>query len=85
MKQWYRVWFLLAILWAISAIISAFQSRSGIVIGFQVFATILFAVLGIVQTLCDRKGERGRRAIQLIAILAIIVVVVVGVTLIVYF
>ena len=75
MKKWV-VWFILAGVWALAAILNAMEQRNA---WYGVIAAIIFAMLGTAQYLCDEKGVISKQAMNLLcaAVMAAAVVVVV--------
>lgn len=75
-----RLWFLLAVLWAVVAGLNAFEGRSWIVIGYNAVVAVLYAVFGLLQPYCDKMGARGeklRKGIAMAAIASILLLLVV--------
>lgn len=60
MKQW-LVYLILSGIWLITAVVNMADGRPSAVIGFNVFAAVLFAALSAGYALLSRKyGETGR-------------------------
>lgn len=72
MKKW--SWFILSACWILAAILNAYDHRSGIVVGYDIFAAAVFAVLGVAQRVCGQKGEQGKRLMKRIYLATILVV-----------
>lgn len=58
------LWFGLAAIWVLIAVLNAGRGRGGVVIGFNAFAAAVFAALGVAQILTDRKGDDGKKAMR---------------------
>ena len=50
-------WFLVAIIWAMVAVINSVQHRSPYLVTYNVLAAILFAALGLLQPYCRKRGS----------------------------
>lgn len=74
MKEWYR-WFVLSGIWVLITVLNIFSERSGVVIGYNIFAVVIFAILGIAQYFCDKKGEAGKKWLRSFYIGAVILAV----------
>ena len=68
MKKWYW-WLYLALGFAISGIAGYFAGRSVLA---AVFPAGCMALMGLLQFVCDKKGEKGKKAFQYISIAAIV-------------
>ena len=81
MKNWnlrLNFWFLLSVFWIVLAFYQVYQKGSGMVIGYNAFAAALFAVLGIVQNVCEKQGREGKKKMNQISLLAIAVVILIS-------
>ena len=76
MKQ-RTIWAILPIIWTAAGVINIIEGRaSSAVIAYDFFAAALFAILFIVQGICDKKGEKGKKLMKKIYIGAIVVIIV---------
>lgn len=74
------IWAILPIVWTAAGIINIIEGRaSSAVIAYDFFAAALFAILFIVQGICDKKGEDGKKLMKKIYIGAIALVVAIAV------
>lgn len=81
MKGWnlrLNLWFLLSAVWIILTFFQVYQNGSGIVIGYNAFAAVLFAVLGVIQNVYEKRGKEGKKKMNQISLLAIAVVILVS-------
>lgn len=76
MKQWW-MWFLQSGIWILVTIFNILDKRSSVLIGWNILAVILFTLLGVIQYVCDKKGEKGKRVFKKICIGAIVIIVIV--------
>ena len=53
MKAWYW-WLVLSGIWVLAAILNFLGERNPMVVGYDVFAALIFAGLAFVQRLCER-------------------------------
>ena len=81
MAKRYHVWWLASGLWVLIAAINAYNRQAGVVIGYNIFAAVLLALLGAAQYRCDKTGRPGKTAMAVISIVAVAIVVVVALTL----
>ena len=81
MQRWY-MWFIFAGLWTSAAIFNIYDKRGSISIGYNIFAAILFLILGIAQYYCNKKGKK---ATPLISVIAIAIVVILTLVITVFF
>ena len=70
------MYFILSALWLFIALYNVFMKRSGIVIGYNVLAAVLFALLGITQFVCSKKGQKGRQILRVVQTAAVILIAV---------
>lgn len=63
-------WFLVAIIWAMVAVINSVQHRSPYLVTYNVLAAILFAALGLLQPYCMKRGSKGKKMFHRIALAA---------------
>lgn len=63
-------WFLVAIIWAMVAVINSVQHRSPYLVTYNVLAAILFATLGLLQPYCRKRGSEGKKMFNRIALIA---------------
>ena len=66
MKKWW-MWYIQSGIWALVLIINLIDKRSDIVIYFNIFVVSMFSIMGIVQYLCEKKGEKGKLLFKRIA------------------
>lgn len=84
MKKWW-LWFILSGIWILVAIFNVLDKRSSVTIGFNIFVVVFFAVLGITQYFCDKKGEKGKKLFNQICmgataiVVLLIILIIVGV------
>ena len=71
MKKWYQ-WFYLSLAFAAGGILNYIDGRRVTASVIQVGITL---ILGIIQLLCENKGEAGKKAFQYISIAAIALLV----------
>ena len=71
MKRWY-LWFVLAGIQVIGGIINYFDGKT--IIGSLVSAGI-FGLMGIIQFICERNGEKGKKVFRYISIGVLVVMV----------
>ena len=74
MKKWY-MWLVLSGIWVLITVLNIFSERSGVVIGYNIFVAAIFAILGIAQYFCDKKGEAGKKQLRAFYIGAVILAV----------
>ena len=72
MKKIY-VWFVLSAIWGLAAIFNIYDKRGVLIIGYDIFASVIFSFLGISQYFCDRKGETGKKIMNRIAKVIIVI------------
>ena len=63
-------WFLVAIIWAMVAVINSVQHRSPYLVTYNVLAAILFAALGLLRSYCRKRGSEGKKMFNRIALIA---------------
>ena len=73
-----NTWFLLSAVWIVLTFFQVYQKGSGIVIGYNAFAAVLFAVLGIAQNVFEKQGKEGKKKMNQISLLAIAAVVLIS-------
>ena len=78
MKKWWQ-WFLLTLVWLATALLNLRAHRSTAVIGYNLGIAGFFAVLAVVQYVCDRHGEKGKRIFNRIAFLSTLLLVLAAV------
>ena len=76
MKQWWQ-WFLLSGVWLLAAVLNYVEGRNFVVIGYNLFAVLLFTALGFLQRACDRKGDVGKRMFKRITVAAVVLIILV--------
>ena len=74
MDKWY-MWLVLSGIWVLITNLNIFSERSGVVIGYDIFAAVIFAILGIAQYFCDKKGEAGKKQLRAIRVGAVLLAV----------
>ena len=82
MKKWWQ-WFLLTLVWLTTALLNLRAQRSMAVIGYHLGIAGFFALLAIVQYVCDRRGEKGKRIFNRIALISTLLLVLAAVLLII--
>lgn len=81
MKNWnlrLNIWFLLSVVWIVLTFFQVYQKGSGMVIGYNAFAAVLFVVLGIAQNVYEKRGKEGKKKMNQISLLAIAVVILIS-------
>lgn len=67
MKKWW-MWFIQSGIWLLVLIVNAISKRSSAVIFFNIFVVSMFAIMGVVQYLCEKNGEKGKKLFKKITI-----------------
>lgn len=62
MKKWI-VWFILAGIWVLAAILNALEQRN---VWYGIVAAAVFAMLGAAQYLCDEKGIITKKSMNIL-------------------
>ncbi len=75
MKKWY-FWIILAGVWAIAAVVNAVDGRNFFVIGYNLFAAVVFILLAVFQCICDQKGDKGKKIMRYIYFGTLIIVLI---------
>ena len=66
MKKWW-MWYIQSGIWLFVLIINLIDKRSDIVIYFNIFVVCMFSIMGVVQYLCEKQGEKGKILFKRIA------------------
>ncbi|HIT94523.1 MAG TPA: hypothetical protein IAC43_05010 [Candidatus Faecivivens stercoripullorum] len=73
----YILWLVLAAVWLAVAVLNLYSQRSGTVIGFNIFAAVVFAAVGTGQWIVVRKYDASTKWLRRIELAALVVVVLV--------
>lgn len=73
----YILWLILATVWLAVAVLNLYSQRPGTVIGFNIFAAIVFAAVGTGQWIAVRKYGASTKWLRRIELAALVVVVLV--------
>ena len=71
MKRWYQ-WFYLSLGFAAGGILSYCNGKS---ITPSLMSVAVFLILGLIQFLCEKKGEKGKKVFKYISVAVIILLV----------
>lgn len=73
----YILWLILAAVWLAVAVLNLYSQRPGTVIGFNIFAAVVFAAVGTGQWIVVRKYDASTKWLRRIELAALVVVVLV--------
>lgn len=73
----YILWLVLAAVWLVVAALNLYSRRSGTVIGFNIFAAVVFAAVGTGQWIAVRKYGASSKLLRRIELAALVVVILV--------
>lgn len=73
----YILWLVLAAVWLAVAVLNLYRQRPGTVIGFNVFAAVVFTAVGIGQWIAVRKYDASTKWLRRIELAALVVVILV--------
>ena len=73
----YILWLVLAAIWLVVAMFNLYSQRPGTVIGFNIFAAVVFAAVGTGQWIAVRKYDASTKWLRRIELAALVVVVLV--------
>lgn len=73
----YILWLVLAAVWLAVAVLNLYSQRPGTVIGFNIFAAVVFAAVGTGQWIVVRKYDASTKWLRRIELAALVVVVLV--------
>ncbi|MGO5115420.1 hypothetical protein ACTQ33_10420 [Candidatus Avoscillospira sp. LCP25S3_F1] len=77
MRNTHIIWFLVAAIEAVMAVLDLVSRQNWIVVGYRFLAALLFAGLGLLQPYCLKRGPGGKKLFYGIAAASVVLLLLV--------